>query len=78
MVPSQQGKNHKDNRAITIEKFMLRLQPEYPKKISASYDAIPLHQADVYANPIELKQADVYEQSIAMQSQEVSDQENQQ
>ena len=60
MMPAQ--KSHK--AITTIEKFILRLKPEYPKNITATYDAIPLHQADVYPETIELRQADVYEQPI--------------
>ena len=73
MVPQQ--RQREQQRALTIEKFMLRLQPEYPKKISPFYDAIPLRQADVFSEPIELKMADVYENPIQMESQEMLQQE---
>ena len=69
MVPKQRHKEQQ--RALTIEKFMLRLQPEYPKKISPFYDAIPLRQADVFSEPIEMGMADVYDTPIEMQSEEM-------
>ena len=51
------------------EDFLLQLQPEYPHKISVTYEnpaAIPLRQADVFGEPIPMNQADVYDSPIEM------------
>ena len=50
-------KNSKNGTAGLIEKFMSSLQPEYPEKISVTYerpgaDAIPMPMTDVVAEPI--------------------------
>merc|ERR1712013_686159 len=65
LLPAHQG----SRTANLIEKFMSSLQPEYPKKISVTYerqgsDAIPMPMDS--GNPIAMPQADVFEQPIQM------------
>ena len=65
ILPTKQG----SSTALVIEKFMSSLQPEYPKKISVTYerqgsDAIPMPMDS--GNPIAMPQADVFEQPIQM------------
>lgn len=65
-------KHSNKNTAIVVEDFLLKLQPQYAhanKSITRQPDAIPLGQANVYANPIELKQRDVFDAPIQMASQ---------
>ena len=71
LLPTHEGR--KSGRLI--EKFMSSLQPEYPNKISVTYerpginsDAIPMPMDS--GEPIALHQADVYDQPIAMSAQE--------
>ena len=59
---------------MLIEKFMMRLQPEYPNKISVTYqspDAIPMGMDS--GSPIAMKMADVLPETISMMSQEQHD-----
>lgn len=65
ILPSQKAGSR---TAQLIEKFMSSLQPEYPNKISVTYerpgvssDAIPMPM-----NPIPMGQADVYPEPIQM------------
>ncbi len=59
-------KQSNQKTAIVVEEFLHKIQPEYPKKISVTYEqpAIPLRQADVFPDPIQLKQADVFDSAI--------------
>ena len=43
--------------AIVVEEFLHKIQHDYPKNNSVTYEqqAIPLRQADVYPEPIQLK-----------------------
>ena len=71
LMPKHQG----GKTANLIEKFMSSLQPEYPNKISVTYerpggDAIPMPMDS--GVPIPMPQADVYEQPIPMSDQEPS------
>ena len=47
LLPKQANKQ----TAIVVEEFLHKIQPEYPKKISVTYEnpPIPLRQADVYS-----------------------------
>ena len=67
LLPTHQG----SRTANLIEKFMSSLQPEYPKKISVTYerpgvssDAIPMPMDS--GDPIPMGQADVYAEPIKM------------
>ena len=70
LLPShQQG----SQTAVLIKKFMSSLQPEYPNKISVTYerpgnDAIPMPMDS--GIPIAMPQADVYQEPIQMSDQE--------
>ncbi len=60
ILPTKQG----SSTAHVIENFMSSLQPEYPKKISVTYerpgsDAIPMPMDS--GSPIAMPQADVFE-----------------
>ena len=65
------GQKAGSQTALLIEKFMCALQPEYPNKISVTYErpglsseAIPMPM-----NPIPMGQADVYKEPIQMRAQ---------
>ena len=69
ILPAHKSKD--SGTAIVIEKFMSSLQPEYPNKISVTYerpgissDAIPMPMDS--GEPIAMGQADVYQQPIQM------------
>mmetsp|Transcript_22416 Transcript_22416/g.29996 ORF Transcript_22416/g.29996 Transcript_22416/m.29996 type:complete len:96 (+) Transcript_22416:192-479(+) len=71
LLPTREG----SQTATLIEKFMSSLQPEYPKKISVTYerpgtDAIPMPMDS--GEPIAMRQADVIDQAIPMASQDTS------
>lgn len=57
--------------SILIEKFMRSIQPEYPNKISVTYER-PGLSADAIAmpmSPIPMGQSDVYKEPIVMMAQ---------
>lgn len=77
LLPKHEG----SQTANLIEQFMSSLQPEYPKKISVTYDrpgeqAIPMPMDS--GEPIAMRQADVIDQPIPMAAQDVEQAEDEQ